>query len=396
VGGVVCESYGDTRGEELKPLKIVHLITELNTGGAEQMLYKLVTRMDPNAFAPLVISMTDRGPVAEKLASEGVPVLELGMRLGRPKPAGLLKLCRLLRKQDPDILQTWLYHADLLGLIAGKASAVKRVVWGIRCSDMDLRNYSPLTALTVWLSARLSNFPDAILVNSEKGKQVHEKRGYATRRMTVIPNGFEIERFRPDETAREWLLTQLGLARQVTLIGFVARFDPMKDHETFFKAAEGLAAKEDSVHFILAGDGMVATNAQVSVLLNSKLHDKVHLLGRREDVPRLHAALDIATSASAYGEGFSNAIGEAMACGVPCVVTDVGDAGAIVGETGMVVPPGSPELLADAWKRLLDMGREERKRLGERARARVAENFEIGYVVRRFEDFYRGLQRTEA
>jgi len=214
--------------------------------------------------------------------------------------------------------------------------------------------------------------------------------------MRVIPNGFDIERFRPDETAREWLLAELGLTHQAKLIGFVGRFDPMKDHKTFFRAASALAAKEDSVHFILAGDGMVVSNAQVSVLVKPKLLDKVHLLGRREDIPRLLAAMDIATSASAYGEGFSNAVGEAMACGVPCAVTDVGDAGWIVGDTGIVVPPGSPELLADAWNRLLDMDLEQRKRLGERARKRVAENFEINKVVRRFEDFYRGLQRMEA
>jgi len=317
------------------------------------------------------------------------------MRLGRPNPVGLLRLCRLLREHDPDVLQTWLYHADLLGLVAGKASAVKRIVWGIRCSDMDLRNYSALTALTVWFNAKLSVLPDAILVNSEKGKQVHEMRGYSTRRMKVLPNGFDLERFRPDETARERLHAQLGLPRQATLIGFVARFDPMKDHETFFRAAEALAAKEDSVHFVLAGDGMVASNPQVSALVNAKLRDRVHLLGRREDIPRLLAALDIATSASAYGEGFSNAVGEAMACGVPCVVTDVGDAEQIVGGTGEVVPPGSPELLSEAWKRLVDMGREKRKRLGEQARARVVEKYEIGAVVRRFEDFYRGLRGAE-
>jgi glycosyltransferase involved in cell wall biosynthesis len=379
----------------LRPIKIVHLITELNTGGAEQMLHKLVTRMDPNAFSPLVVSMTDRGPVGERLANEGVPVLELGMRLGRPNPVGLLRLCRLLREHDPDVLQTWLYHADLLGLVAGKASAVKKIVWGIRCSDMDLGNYSPLTALTVWFNAKLSVLPDAILVNSEKGREVHEKRGYSTRRMTVLPNGFDLERFRPDETAREWLLAQLGLPRQATLIGFVARFDPMKDHETFFRAAEALAAKEDSVHFVLAGDGMVASNPQVSGFVNPKLRDRVHLLGRREDIPRLLAALDIATSASAYGEGFSNAVGEAMACGVPCVVTDVGDAEQIVGGTGEVVPPGSPQRLSEAWKRLVDVGREKRKRLGEQARARVVEKYEIGAVVRRFEDFYRGLRGAE-
>lgn len=379
----------------MRPIRIVHLITELNTGGAEQMLHKLVTRMDPGAFSPLVVSMAGRGPVGERLAADGVPVLELGMRLGRPNPAGLLKFCRLLRKEKPEVLQTWLYHADLLGLIAGKASAVKRIVWGIRCSDMDLRNYSPLTALTVWSNARLSRFPHAILVNSEKGKEVHEKRGYSTRRMTVIPNGFDIERFRPDAAARAWLIEQLGLRQEDALIGFVARFDPMKDHATFFRAASSLAATEDSVHFVLAGDGMAASNAQVTALMDSGIRDKVHLLGRREDVPRLLAAMDIATSASAYGEGFSNAVGEAMACGVPCVVTDVGDAGALVGDTGVVIPPRSPGRLAEAWARLLGMGEEQRKRLGEAGRARVLERYEIGAVVRRFENFYTELQRAE-
>jgi glycosyltransferase involved in cell wall biosynthesis len=214
--------------------------------------------------------------------------------------------------------------------------------------------------------------------------------------MTVIPNGFDIERFRPDATARAWLIEQLGLSHEVALIGFVARFDPMKDHATFFRAASSLAAAEDSVHFVLAGDGMVASNAQVSVLMDSGIRDKVHLLGRREDVPRLLAALDVATSTSAYGEGFSNAVGEAMACAVPCVVTDVGDSAWIVGDTGIVVPPGSPERLAEAWQRMLDMGREGRKKLGERARTRVVQRFEIGNVVRRFEDFYLGLQRAGA
>jgi glycosyltransferase involved in cell wall biosynthesis len=380
----------------LKPIKIVHLITELNTGGAEQMLYKLATRIDRETFSPLVVSMTDRGPIGEKLASEGISVLHLGMRLGRPNPACLLRLCRLLREHHPDVLQTWLYHADLLGLVAGKASSVKRIVWGIRCSDMDLRNYSRLTTLTVWSCARLSRFPDAILVNSEKGRQVHERRGYSSRRMTVIPNGFDIERFRPDDTARKWLLAHLGLPRQARLIGFVARFDPMKDHKTFFRAASALSAKEDSAHFVLAGDGLVSSNAEVSVLIDAKIRDKVHLLGRREDIPRLLAALDIATSASAYGEGFSNAVGEAMACGAPCVVTDVGDAEQIVGGTGEVVPPRSPELLCEAWKRLLALSLEDRKRLGEKARSRVVENFEIGRVVRRFEDFYLGLQGAQA
>jgi len=171
----------------------------------------------------------------------------------------------------------------------------------------------------------------------------------------------------------------------------VARFDPMKDHGTFFRAASVLASREEDVHFVMVGKGMVPDNPQVAGHLDSNLEGRVHFLGPREDMPRLTSALDIAVSSSAYGEGFSNTIGEAMACAVPCVVTDVGDARRIVGDTGIVVAPRDPEAMADAWGRFLDMGRDRRRALGEKARQRIQETFSIDRVVARFEDLYEGL-----
>ena len=373
------------------PLTIVNLITDLNTGGAEQMLYKLVTRMDRQKFRPVVVSMTDVGHVGLKMRTEGIPVFSLGMALGRPSLKGILRFCLLLRRESPDILQTWLYHADLLGLITGRIARAKRIVWGLRCSDMDLRNYRFLTALTVRSCALLSALPDAIIANSRQGIEIHRKMGYHMRRMALIPNGFDTEHFAPDQSARAWLLGQLGLSQDAILIGLIARFDPMKDQKGFLAAASRLAAKHSSVHFLLVGKGMDSDNPELKPLLDHPWKDNILMLGPRDDIPRLTAALDIATSSSAYGEGFSNAIGEAMASGVPCVVTNIGDSAQIVGTTGIVVPPRDPDALVNAWERLLIMGRDGRKAMGDKARSRIMKHYKIEKVARRFEEFYGSL-----
>jgi len=371
-------------------LTVVHLITELNTGGAEQMLYKVITGMDRSRFRSVVVSMTDRGTVGAKIANEGFPVLELGMTLGTPNPKGAWRLYRFLRREKPNILQTWLYHADLLGVLIGRMAAVRRIVWSIRCSDMDLANYRLLTTVTLKICARLSVWADAILVNSEQGRRVHEAMGYNSERMVFIPNGFDTALFQADPGAKARLLSELRLGRETFLIGQVARFDLMKDHPNFLKAASLLKSRRN-VHFVLAGNGIDRSNPELVKHLDPDLHNRVHFLGPREDIPSLMPAFDIATSSSAYGEGFSNSIGEAMACGVPCVVTDVGDSAVIVGDTGMVVPPRNHEALADAWLGLLEVGDEKRKELGARARKRVLEKYGIDGVVKRFEEFYEGI-----
>ena len=371
-------------------ITIIHLITELNMGGAEQMLHKLVTRMDRNRFRCIVVSMTDRGPIGEKIMAEGIQVISLGMSPGRPSLSGLAKFFHLLKKESGDIIQTWLYHADLLGLIVGRLAGIKRIVWGIRCSNMHLRNYRPLTAMTVRLGGALSSLADAIVVNSEKGMDVHRRRGYSTERMIFIPNGFETDRFHPDVPARDWLLNRLGLPKDVILIGLVARFDSMKDQKTFLKAAFILTERDESVHFVMVGRGIEQHNKELISLLGvNHLKTRVHLLGLRHDISRIIAGLDIATSSSAFGEGFSNTIGEAMSCGVPCVVTDVGDSSQIVGDTGIVVPPRDSEAMAEAWLKLLRMGKEKRKAMGDQARLRIVENFELRKIVKRFEAFYQ-------
>ncbi len=373
------------------PIRVLHLITELNTGGAEQMLGKLVARMDRDRFRCVVASMTDRGAVGAKIAEAGVPVRELGMGLGRPTPGGAGRLYRLLRREPFHIVQTWLYHADLLGLLAGKTAGAGKVVWGIRCSDMRLGEYRPLTALTVRLCSLLSPLADAIVVNSREGARIHRARGYRTGRMHLIPNGFDTELFRPDPEAGPRLREELGIPMDSVLVGLIARYDPMKDQAMFLRAA-GIVGKDyPGVHFVMAGRGVVWENRALAGAVPGGLRGRVHLLGQRDDIPMITAGLDIASSSSAFGEGFSNTIGEAMSCGVPCVATGVGDAADVVGDTGIVVRAGDSKALAGGLRRLLEMGPEGRGDLGARARDRIRREFEIGGVVRRFEDLYERL-----
>ncbi len=372
-------------------IRVAHLSTGLNPGGAERQLLKLVQGSDHRYFHHVVVSMVDVGPVGAALAAAGNEVHALGMRRGVASPAGLFRLVKLLRRFRPHLLQCWMYHANLLGLLAGRLGSVP-VLWGIRSSDLDFTQYRRLTSWVAWLCARLSRFPDCIVANSEAGRRLHKTWGYEASKMVLIPNGFDLQAFKPDSDARRSVRQELGIGDDSVLIGLIGRFDPMKDHATFLEAASLLTRRQPRVHFLLAGLGVDVENSELSRMIRDNgLKTSVRLLGPRDDVARLNAALDIACSSSAFGEGFSNAIGEAMACGVPCVVTDVGDSAHIVGDTGRVVPPRNPEALAAAWADLIEMAPAERNALGQRARKRIKENFPMEKVVRSYEDLYRRL-----
>lgn len=373
-------------------MKIIHLITDTQIGGAESVLARLVRASDPSRFHHVVISMKSVGPVGKQLQAAGIEVYDLGMRGGRPSLAGLFRLLKLLRLSKPDLLQCWMYHANLLGLVGAKLGGVPRVVWGLRCSDMDFAYMRRLTRWVVSCGARLSSFPDIIIVNSDSGREVHTRLGYDSSQMIVIPNGFDLELFKDDQVTRQSVRRELGVSDERLLIGLIARFHPVKDHRTFFKAAGLLARCRSDVNFLLCGPGVTPENAALGRMVRDNgLEGLVHLLRSRDDVSRLNAALDIATSSSAFGEGFSNSIGEAMACGVPCVVTDVGDAAYLVGDTGRVVAPRDPPALAAACAELIDLGSNQRRALGRRARQRITENFRLDQLIERYESLFESL-----
>ena len=390
-----------------QPISILHLITTLDIGGAEMMLWKLLSRMDFHRFSSQVVCVIPPGPLGEKIRALGIEVRHLGLHRGRFEPRALVSLIAMLRELRPDIVQTWLYHADLLGLLAAKTARRGKVVWNIRGSNRDLSQYRRLTGTTVRLCTKLSRFPDVIIANSRQARDFHIALGYKAREWEVIPNGFDLEQFKPNEKARLNLLEELGVCENwgiakgkkqregrnkdgFFLIGLIARYDPIKDHPSFINAACLLLQKRRDVHFVLVGRDVTWENKALAKQIPHIWKDHFHLLGERNDIPKIAAAIDIA-SLTSYGEGFPNAIGEAMACGIPCVVTDVGDSARIVGETGKVVPPRNPTALAGSILELLELSSEERRKLGRQARERIRHHYSLDRIVGEYEKLYHEL-----
>jgi glycosyltransferase involved in cell wall biosynthesis len=380
-------------GKPARPICILWLISGLEYGGAEMMLYKLLSCMDKTRFTAEVISMIDPGPFSDKIRELGVPLRSLGMRRGIPNPMGIVRLVRWLRQSRPDVIQTWMYHADLIGGLAAKLAGGIPVAWGIRHSNLSDHGSRRLTIYTMKMCAHVSRwFPARIVCCSEASQQVHTAVGYASRKMIVIPNGFDLSAFKTDSFARESVRAELRISAESPLIGLIGRFDPQKDHRTFIGAAALLHRSWPDVHFLLCGDNVTWENAELRGWIEKAgISDHCRLLGRRNDMSRLTAALDIAASSSSFGEGFPNVIGEAMACGVPCVVTDVGDCALIVGQTGRIVPPQNVKEFAVALGEILELGMERRIQLGAAARRRIFEYFNLPDIVARYENLYHDI-----
>ena len=353
------------------------------------MLVKLVSASDRRKVSHSVVSMTGEDSLGKCIKEAGIPLFTLGMKRGRPSLRSLIRFVRILKKEKPDVLQTWLYHADLFGLIAGKLAGVRRIFWNVRCSDMEMTHYSRLSSWLVPILARLSSLPEMVIVNSEAGREQHILRGYSPKSWRVIFNGFDLEEFRPDEGAKSKLCGELGVPPDSVLAGMIARYDPMKGHAGFLQSAGLVGKKYPEVHFVLAGKGVTLENAELRRNIEHlSLEGRFHLLGERGDIPALMPGFDFLCLPSVFGEGFSNVIGEGMACGVPCVATDVGDSKHIVGETGRIMSPGDPAALAEAMGEFVVMGAEGRRKLGEAARRRVGDLFNLPAVVTEYERIY--------
>ncbi len=376
-----------------RPIRVVHVISGLGLGGAETMLVRLAGRLDRHLFDSWVVSMTDEGDYGPQLRAIGIPVETLGMRRGHPQLQGLISLTKLLRRARPDVVQTWMYHADLLGGLAARLTGRIPVVWGVRHTDLRPGSARGMTRVTARLNARLSCWLAArIVCNSEASRRIHELLGYDASRMIVIPNGFDLEAFRPDKPARDRVRQQLGVTDDALVVGHIARFHPQKGHEGFIRAAGRLRERIPQLHVLLAGEGVTKENRALATWISeAKVEAVVHLLGKRPDPAPLFAAMDVFCLSSSHGESFPQVVGEAMACAVPCVVTDVGDAAIIVGSTGLVVPPGDPTKLSSALEDLLSRPPSTRARMGEAARARIQTEYSLEGAAGRYSELYMGL-----
>lgn len=384
-------------------VKILHAITTLEIGGAENMLLRLVESGSRGEFEPAILSLMDPAQCsytthAARMAALGVGTFTLGLAEGSWHLASLLRLRRVMRTASPDLVQGWMYHGNLAATIGSWLSPRRPVVlWNVRHSLHDLALEKPLTRLVLRASKRLSHLPWAIIYNSRVSAAQHARFGFDDSRAVVIPNGFDGTVFRPQPEAGARLRKELGIEPARTVIGMVARDHPMKDPGNLVRAVGLLLARGYPVHLVFVGSGLDGNHRDLCAQVReSGLGGHVSLLGERTDVPALVAGFDIAALASAWGEGFPNVLGEAMASGVPCVATDVGDCSWVLGPHGIIVPPRQSEALANALARLIDLGSDARRQLGLAGRARILENFSLSEVVRQYETLYQRASAGQA
>ena len=379
-------------------MKVLHVITGLSSGGAEMMLYKLLSSSSCNRFESVVVSLVTGGSLSARIRELGIPVYTLGMRRAYPSLIALWQLIWLIKKIQPDVIQGWMYHANIAVSVA--CMIVRRkmpVAWGIHHSLDDIRNEKMSTALIIKMGRCVSRYPAKIIYCSKKSSEQHHEFGYTSEQALVIPNGFDTDLFKPSQEAGLTLRDSLQIGKDTILIGLIARYHPMKDHENFFRAAKLLNEENDNVHFLLAGQEISPNNAAlVGMIQRYNLDRRAHLLGEQRDIVKIIAGLDIASLSSSHGEAFPNVIGEAMACGVSFAATDVGDSAWIIGKTGRAVPPRNPHALAQAWAELIEMGAEQRRQMGQVARARIVQSFSIASVSAQYERVYQELLKQPA
>jgi glycosyltransferase involved in cell wall biosynthesis len=369
-------------------MRLVHIITALDAGGAETFLARLLKRLPPR-FETSVISLSPIGAIGERMCASGVNVSTLGMTRRSLAPGPIFRLRDMLKEAKPDIVQTWMYHADLLGGLAARWAGIPALIWSIRHSNLSVRHNRLRTIMIARVCAALSRqLPDRILCCANVARLNHVRFGYADDKIEVLPNGFDLTRFKPAPEIRESVRRELGVPDNFFIIAMIGHFHVQKGHRLLIDAAAALRERRPQIHYLLVGQDVDDGNAALARWLRERtLQSSVSLLGNHEDIPRLLAAVDALVLPS-IGEGFPNVVGEAMASAVPCIASNVGDTPLIIGDTGFIVPPGDAGALANAMDRFLSMPEQERRSYGARARQRVVENFEIGAIISRYVEFY--------
>lgn len=365
--------------------RLVILARKLDPGGAERQLVALARGLKERGHDVQVVLFYAGGIYDAELTAAGVPIHFVG-KSGRWDTAGFIfRLTATLRRLRPGIIYSFLDLPNILSVLLSPAAGGPRLVWSIRAAGMEMHHYDWLSQVIPWLEARLSGLADVVIANSRAGAAWAASRGFPADHLRVIENGIDTARFRPDPAARAGVRVELGVAQDEKLIGLVARLDAMKDHPSFLRACAALADHRNDVRFVCVGEGPASYRSELATLAEQLgVADRLIWLGARQDMPSIYNALDIACSSSAFGEGFSNAISEAMSCGVPCVMTDVGDSARIVCELGEVVPPRDANALARAMARMLERIQQESD-IGRRVKERIETEFSLGRMVMRTE-----------
>jgi glycosyltransferase involved in cell wall biosynthesis len=378
-------------------MKILHIITGLGLGGAEATLNRLIINSD-KMDSTAVISLREDGIYADHLRDLGVTVHSLGMRKGRVTVKGLFMLYRHIKEYRPDVIQTWMYHADLIGGIAGRIAQTKPICWGIRHSDLDPIETKKSTRLVAKLCAITSGWiPSKIISCSQVAIDFHIRYGYAANKFTVIPNGYDLNVVAPDIDTGNAIRSELSISNETPIIGMVARLNPQKDHANLIQAISILKQRNISLTCLLVGEGISNDNSTIyNSIKDAGIEDSVKLLGPRRDVISIMNALDLHVLSSSFGEGFPNVVAEAMACGTPCVATDVGDAGLIIKDTGWIVPSKNSDALANAIASAIKektMNANIWKKRKKMCRERIVNHYSVENMVKTYQKVW--TQETE-
>ena len=362
-------------------MNILFLTRSLNYGGSERQLTVLAKGLLKRGQKVVVATFYPGGALRNDLSRAGVPTISLEKRSRWRAVAFVVRLIRYIHHLRPQVLHSYLGTANILSVVLKPLFPSAAIVWGVRASNMDLKQYGWVDRLMYRVESALSHFADLIIVNSQAGFDYAVANGFPRKKMVVIHNGIDVERFHRDPEAGNRMRKEWEIADGEVLIGLVGRLDPMKGHETFLRAAALLIKKRGNIHFVCVGSGPFTYTRMLKDLSEQLgLHKRLIWLDSYDDMAIVYNALNIATSSSSFGEGFSNVIGEAMACGIPCVVSDVGDSALIVGNTGVVVPPQNPEALAGGWSHLLNR-LERQPDLGVQARAHIIQHFTLDRLV---------------
>ncbi len=377
-------------------MKILHVVTGLNVGGAESQLCGLIEGLAPLGFEQKVVCLISEGSLTSRIRSHGVECIHLNLRRGRPDLRGVLELRKQIALYRPSIIHAWMYHACIYSSLAGSFTpSATPQLWAIHHSSLGFAGNSLSTVAAVTLCRRLSRRNNVHMVYcAEAARRAHEARGFCRERAVFIPNGYDADKFQWRAEARERIRTQLRIPADRTVFGLVARFDPIKDHATFLAAA-GLAVQKHpgKLAIVLVGHGIDESNAALmSLIEKNNLRSSVILVGRRDDIASVYSALDFLVLSS-RGEAFPNVICEGMLCELPCISTDVGDCGAIIGDTGFLAPAGSAMGLGTALGQAASLSESERNERAVSARQRILTRYSVEAYVSKHAAVYNRLAR---
>jgi glycosyltransferase involved in cell wall biosynthesis len=374
-------------------MKVLHVIAATEMGGAETMLARLLDSSPVDRKQAAVVSLMPPGYAGERIREQGVQLFTLRSRGGLGSPMAVLKLARIVNYFAPDILHGWTYHGNLAASLAsGMLAKPVSLIWNVRQSLTNSRKNSWRDRALLRLTAAMSRKPDAIIYNSLAASLQHQQRGYAAGNSLHIPNGVDSSLFSPNPQARAYLCKLFDIEPRAFVIGHIAGVHPRKDHRMLVEAASRALAQGLNVHLLLVGNGVDALPSAVREYIAGNLPpDRVTLSGSRTDVASWLPGLDVLAMSSAWGEGFSNVIAEALACGVPVVATDVGDSATVIGDCGIVVPPQTAQAFADALVSIGTMPPDERHAMGLAGRERVRELYSIDQISKRYNELHRKL-----